>query len=324
MRKRSDSLPGLEPALAMPQAVPRLPGWVGARPDAADPATALFVAGAALHAMDTLVRAEPVWAGAWRNRLALACAGRACRLAGRTETQEALRDAWYLCPKGSDPGPAGNLFAAWRRLASQRPHVDADGLAATAGLMGLSGDMDWQALADAVEAEATSGKPAPVAAAAAAARIMALEPRTELLGWWLADLVLARCLGWDRAVPLAMAMAFDPVVRVEGGRSKRIRPNDPGFEQALCLACVEGVASALREAAILARRAQRLLEVAPKLRAKGARDALDLLLGDDAVAGTLATRRLSRFASRRLFARLEQFGAVRELTGRPGFRIYGL
>jgi hypothetical protein len=121
-----------------------------------------------------------------------------------------------------------------------------------------------------------------------------------------------------------MAMAFDPVLRVEGGRSKRIRPNDPGFEQALCLACVEGVASALREAAILARRAQRLLEVAPKLRAKGARDALDLLLGDDAVAGTLATRRLSRFASRRLFARLEQFGAVRELTGRPGFRIYGL
>ncbi|MET3660338.1 DUF1403 family protein [Aquamicrobium ahrensii] len=324
MRKRSDSLPGFEPALAMPQAVPRLPGWIAVRGDVADPSTALFTAGAALHALDALVRAGPIWAGAWRNRLALECAGGACRLAGRTETQQALRDAWYLCPKGSDPGPAGNLFAAWRRLASHRPHVDAETLATLGDLMGLPGDMDWQALAGAVEEAATTGKPAPVAAATAAARVMALEPRAELLCWWLVDLVLARSLGWDRATPMAMALAFDPVLRVEGGRSKRIRPNDPGFEQALCLACVEGAASALRDAGVLARRAQRLLEVAPKLRAKGAPDALDLLLGDDAVAGTLATRRLSRFASRRLFARLEQFEAVRELTGRPSFRIYGL
>ncbi|MGS1095408.1 DUF1403 family protein [Aquamicrobium terrae] len=324
MKPLADSLRNFDPVLAMPEAVPRLPGWVSARRDVADPCAAAFAAGAALHALDSLVRAEPIWAGAWRQRLALECAERACRMTGRTETQAALRDAWYLCPRGSDPGPGGNLFGAWRRLAAQRPHVDTEALAGLAELMGLPGDMDWQALASAVEQAATSGLPAPTAAASAAGRVMALEPRAELLCWWLVDLVLARSLGWQHAVPLAMALAFDPVFRAEGERSKRIRPADPAFEQALCRAYVEATASALREAGVLARRTARLLEVAPKLRAKGAPDALDLLLGDDAVAGTLATRKLSRFASRRLFARLEQFEAVRELTGRPGFRIYGL
>ncbi len=318
MARRSDSPP------VVPDVIPRLPGWVTARADPADPVGAAFSAGAALHALDSLVRAEPVWAGAWRHRLALDCAAEACRMAGRTETQAALRDAWYLCPANGDPGPAGNLFAAWRRLAGQRPQAEAEGLATLAELMGLPGDMDWQAIAGMIDTAATSGRPAPLAAAAATAAIMALEPRTELLCWWLVDLVLARCLGWQRAVPLAMTIAFTPVFRVEGGRSKRIRPGDPQFGQVLCVALVEAVASALRDATTLSRRAAHLLEVAPKLRAKGASDVLDILLGDDALPGTFASRRLSRFASRRLFARLEQFEAVRELSGRASFRIYGL
>jgi hypothetical protein len=62
----------------------------------------------------------------------------------------------------------------------------------------------------------------------------------------------------------------------------------------------------------------------PKLRSRAAGDVVDWLLGDDAVSGTLTTKALSRWASRRLFDRLLELGAVRELSGRTTFRIYGI
>jgi Fic family protein len=53
---------------------------------------------------------------------------------------------------------------------------------------------------------------------------------------------------------------------------------------------------------------------------------IQLLLGDDAVAPATAAKaaKLSDRASRRLFDRLVELGAVRELSGRPSFRLYGL
>ncbi|TIX54825.1 MAG: DUF1403 family protein [Mesorhizobium sp.] len=77
-------------------------------------------------------------------------------------------------------------------------------------------------------------------------------------------------------------------------------------------------------AAELSRRAERLIAIAPKLRAKGAGDVIFLLLNEDAVSGSLTTKNLSRFASRRLFDRLQQLDAVRELSGRATFRLFGL
>jgi hypothetical protein len=68
------------------------------------------------------------------------------------------------------------------------------------------------------------------------------------------------------------------------------------------------------------------LAAQPKLRAKGATRVVELLLGDDAVSPAHAAKlsRLSDRAARRLFDRLIEFGAVRELSGRPSFRLYGL
>ncbi|RUW04303.1 DUF1403 family protein, partial [Mesorhizobium sp. M1A.F.Ca.IN.022.05.2.1] len=105
---------------------------------------------------------------------------------------------------------------------------------------------------------------------------------------------------------------------------KRIRPGQEGFERAVCLALVQGAAEACRLAAELSRRSEKLLAVAPKLRSKGAGDVVFLLLNEDAVAGSLTTKNLSRFAARRLFERLQQLEAVRELSGRASFRLFGL
>ena len=75
----------------------------------------------------------------------------------------------------------------------------------------------------------------------------------------------------------------------------------------------------------MARRAQKLLEAAPKLRAKGAPAALQALLDDDSLsASTKIGGQLSERGARRLFDRLVALGAIRELTGRATFRLYGL
>jgi hypothetical protein len=52
---------------------------------------------------------------------------------------------------------------------------------------------------------------------------------------------------------------------------------------------------------------------------------IEMLLADDAVASAGAARAgLSDRAARRLFDRLVALAAVRELSGRDIFRIYGL
>jgi hypothetical protein len=77
-------------------------------------------------------------------------------------------------------------------------------------------------------------------------------------------------------------------------------------------------------AADLARRATRLRDVMPQLRAKAAERAVDLFLSQDAVAPAALATLMSDRAARRLCDRLVDLGAVRELTGRDSFRLYGV
>jgi len=247
----------LDPTTASFTAPPTVPAWALAAGGTPSDADAAFQAGAALASLDSLARAQASWSGAWRQRLALKCAAASMRLAGRAEDEAALRDAWQLCPTGADPGPAGAVFGAWRQLALQPPTVSAGRLAKATEMLGLA--FDDVALADLrtqIDDVAASQRPAPFAAAAIAARVVAMRPDAELFGWWLADLVLAQSLRWPRPLPLLMAQAFGPAFRGEAG-GKRIRPGDKNFERAVCLALVQAAAEACRLAAELSRRAEK-------------------------------------------------------------------
>ena len=92
--------------------------------------------------------------------------------------------------------------------------------------------------------------------------------------------------------------------------------------QALAVVVVNFHVEATCLAAELTRRAAHLKAVAPKLRAKRAGEAVEMFLTRDAVAPSALP--LPDRAARRLCDRLVDLGAVRELTGRDTFRLYGV
>jgi hypothetical protein len=284
---------------------------------------AAFMAGSALNALDNLVQAEPEWSSAWRHRLALKAASASMKLIGRTEDEAALRDAWLLRQPGDEPGPAGNVLGAWRRLAGRSLPPGVEDLRTAAALLGVGWSDGFGELVDIAREEVRGGAPAPVVAARIASAVMRQDPRAEIFSWWLADCGLSWRMGWRHAVPILAPHIHAPLLRW-GPDGRRARPDSEGFEQAVFIAATLGAAEACRLAADMAAQAERLRTAAPKLRSKAAGDVIDRLLGDDAVSGSLTTKALSRWASRRLFDRLVELGAVRELSGRSAFRIYGL
>ena len=154
--------------------------------------------------------------------------------------------------------------------------------------------------------------PARLVVAAAATAVAAKWPRAIPVAFAVADGVLAARLGWRTPIPLLALEAA------------RARPNDAGWTAACCAAYARAAARACDLHADLAQGAARLKTVAPKLRAKGAGAAISALLDDDAVSGAAKIAGMSDRGLRRLFDRLVELGAVRELTGRPTFRLYGL
>jgi hypothetical protein len=300
-----------------------VPVWAVPKGSREDPIEAAYKAGAALDALDRLVRSDPPWAGAWRQRLALKAAAAAAPLVGRREDEAALRDAWHLCRAGDDPGPGGNLVNAWRRLATRAASLDVETLRTLLPLLGSAWSDAFATIPEILAEAARSEKPAPAVAAFVAGEVAALGPETEALAWWLADGALARSLRWRVPVPILATQIHAPCLRA-GRAGRRLRPGDEGFEPALYLAAAAGAAEACRIAGEMARRADRLAAAAPKLRSKGAGEVIRRLLEDDAVSGSLTTRSSSRWASRRLFERLSALGAVRELSGRASFKLYGL
>ena len=288
-------------------------------------AEALFFAGAALAALDSVAKSDPAWAGAWRRRLALksaAAAAVAQNLLNRREDEAALRDAVALARPGQDLGPAGRVYSAFRVLAGPRDPFGPKRLAAVAADLQAPIDLAQAAeLAAALRAAGERGRPAPVVAAEAAAAVVGLRADAEPLTIFCADAALARNLGWPTPVPLLASELF---LRRATGEGRRPRPGEAGWGKLVALSYARAALAALDLAQDLSRRAARLADAAPKLRAKGKGSALDALLADDAISAAAPIAGLSDRARRRLFDPLVSLGVARELTGRPTFRLYGL
>lgn len=282
--------------------LPPLAGWIVSAPSET-PEAAAFRSGAALAHLSQVTAAGDVPVALWRDRLALVAAGNCAEMAGRREGPGALRDALHLTGPGDDPGPAGRLLQQWSRAVARPVSV----AHLTNALQGIGAERIALCL------DAMGQTPVDRAAHVIEA-VLTDHPRAETAALILADAVLAKGVGATHVLPL-LALTLRP-------RDLRLRGDD------LRLACHRAVVSAiggqvLPLAGDLARAAARLRAVAPKLRAKAAGRAVDLFLSRDAlVPGALAF--MSDRAARRLCDRLVALGAVRELTGRDTFRLYGV
>lgn len=282
------------------ETIPRTPPWVtSARAETLEDVA--FLSGAALAHLHLVLGRKDVPQALLRDRLALRAAEACVAFSGRPERATELRDAVHLLRPGDLPGPAGETCLAWRRAVERPASVKALGRALPS--------LEPCQIAKWLDA----GQGAPVTRAAMVLEAVLTEvPRADVPALMLADAALALALGWGHLVPLLAAGLKRADLRKRG--------------EELCLAChralITSVVEAVRLATDLARRAAHLKMVAPKLRAKGAGEAVEMFLTRDVVAPSALP--LPDRAARRLCDRLVELGAVRELTGRDTFRLYGI
>ena len=290
---RSDHISALD-------TLPRMPAWVtSARAETLEDVA--FLSGAALSHLHLVLGRKEVPQALLRDRLALRAAEACVAFSGRPERAGELRDAVHLLRPGELPGPAGETYLACRCAVERPVSVKALGRALPAFEPGQIAE--WL--------DAAQGMPV-VRAAMVLEAVLSEAPRADVPALILADIALAQALGWDHLMPLLAT----------GLKRADLRKRGDDLRLACHRALVSSAAEAVRLSTDLARRAAHLKTVAPKLRAKGAGDAVEIFLTRDAV--TPSALPLPDRAARRLCDRLVDLGAVRELTGRDTFRLYGV
>lgn len=281
-------------------AISVMPSWVtSARAEAIEDAA--FFSGAALSHLQGLMRPDAVPRALMRDRLALRASEVRMVQSGRPERAGQLRDAFHFLRPGDLPGPAGEVYLAWQR-AVERP-LSVMTLARALPDVGVERIAGWL----------DTGPGAPVMQAASVLEaVLAEAPGAERFALILADAVLARALGWEHLVP----------VLAIGLTRGDLRRRGADLRLACHRAAISAAGDSVRLVSGLSRQADGLKAISPKLRAKGAEAAVEVFLTRDAVAP--AALPLPDRAARRLCDRLVDLGAVRELTGRDSFRLYGV
>ncbi|MBN7787645.1 DUF1403 family protein [Ponticoccus gilvus] len=301
--------------------LPHLPGWVtSGRTETFE--TVAFRSGAALTVLDQLI-GDPKYSVPVKllaNQLALSAATATSKLEGRLAREADIRDAYHLTPPGEARGPDGDLLGFWRGAVRLR----AGSAGEIADLLGgfFAGDVGvW--LDAGQERARTHG---PLAGCGTVVRaVLDADDRAERVACLLSDIVLARALNWKAVLPVSAQ-------RLSKGMLRDLTTSGQGAELAIQARILESIEETIRMARDLARRADALRAIAPKLRAKGSDAAVGLFLTEDAVApASMLSPRIrgtsipmTDRAARRFCDRLVELGVARELTGRPSFRLYGI
>lgn len=301
--------------------LPKLPPWVTSR-RAETLETVAFRSGVALTVLDGLA-SDPrhgVPVKLLANRLALSAATATSKLEGRLAKETDIRDAFHLTLLGEARGPDGDLLAFWREVARLR----AGGTGEITALVGPDFADEVGVWIDlGVERARTHGPAAGCGTVMQA--VFAVDDRAERIACLLSDIVLAQSMNWKQVLPVSAQ-------RLTKAALRDLTAEGQGAELPVQVRILESIEETVRLARDLARRAEALRSIAPKLRAKGSDAAVDLFLTEDAVApASMLSPRvhgtkipMTSRAARRFCDRLVELGVARELTGRSTFRLYGL
>lgn len=308
----------------------KLPGWVTSA-SAETPQNVAFLSGASFAVLDMILQqsGDSIPKVLLANTLAMRAAVATSKLEGRMSREADIRDAYHLTPPDADGvrhwGPDGDVLDYWRRAGRVRLGDKnwIDNISAF-----VNGD-DW--IAEWIEtAMTTSVRFGPMASAVEIMRnVLEANDRAERTACLLSDVVIAKFFGWDRLYPLTALQLTKTNLRDlrDGAKEGKCEA-----DTAIQVAIAKSAQSTFQLANQQTTRAEALRSVAPKLRTRGSEDAVALFLAEDAVApsGMLSphirgTRTpMTGRAARRLCDRLVELGVVKELTGRPTFRLYGV
>lgn len=259
--------------------------------------------------------------------LAFKAAVATSKLEGRMSNEADIRDAYYLTPPGNDGvrhwGPDGECLAFWRQIIRLRltgwdwmPNVQDC----------LSTEDPDQIEAWLLETVAHAQTDGPLSASVSIMRrVLDANSRDERLACVLSDIVLAKSMSWDVILPLTAQ-------HLTKAKLRNLVDQATGGDFEIQLAILKGVQTAVRLAKDVSRKANALREITPKLRSRGADEAVALFLSENIVfppnmlAPVIKGTRteMSPRNARRLCDRLVELGVVRELTGRSTFRLYGV